>query len=182
MLTVLAIVAIIAAAGIAIILLLAAAKPDTFRIERTATIAAPADRIFPLINDFRNWPSWSPWEKLDPAMTRTLSGAESGKGAVYAWKSAGKAGQGRMEIAQALPPSKIDIDLDFRKPFKAHNVAEFRLEPQGGATKVTWAMHGKSPFAARIMRTVVNMDKMVGRDFEAGLDNLRALAEKSGPR
>ena len=115
-------------------------------------------------------------------MTRTLSGAESGKGAVYAWQSAGKAGQGRMEIAQALPPSQIDIDLDFHKPFKAHNVAEFRLEPQGSSTKVTWAMRGKSPFAAKVMRTVVNMDKMVGKDFEAGLDNLRTLAEKSGPR
>jgi uncharacterized protein YndB with AHSA1/START domain len=178
MITALFIIAAVAALAIAIVLLFAAAKPDAFRVERATTIAAPPERIFPLINDFRNWRSWSPWEKLDPAMTRTLSGAESGKGAVYAWKSNGKAGQGRMEIAQASPPSKIAIDLDFLKPFKAHNVAEFRLEPQGGLTKVTWAMDGKSPFVSKIMQTIINMDRMIGKDFEAGLANLKAIAEK----
>ncbi len=177
MLTALAIIAIIAAIAIVVVLLVAAAKPDTFRVERATTITASTDRIFPLISDFRNWRSWSPWEKLDPAMTRTLSGAESGKGAVYAWKGSGKVGQGRMEIASASP-SKIDIDLHFLKPFKANNVAEFRLEPQGGATKVTWAMDGKAPFVAKIMHTMFNMDRMIGKDFEKGLANLKAVAEK----
>ena len=159
-------------------LVLAAAKPDMFRIERAAIIAAPPERIFPLINDFRQWQSWSPFEKLDPAMTKTMSGPASGKGAVYEWKGNRKAGQGRMEIAEVSAPSKIDIDLRFLKPFKAHNTAEFRLEPQGGATKVTWAMRGKSPFVAKIMRTLVDVDAMVGRDFEAGLANLKTIAEK----
>ena len=177
MLTTLFIIAIVAAVAIAIVLLVAAGKPDTFHVERETTIAAPPERIFALINDFRNWRSWSPWEKLDPAMTRTLSGAESGKGAVYEWKGAGKVGQGRMEIAEASP-SEIAIDLHFLKPFKAHNVAHFRLEPRGGKTKVTWGMDGKSPFVAKVMHTVVNMDRMVGKDFEAGLANLKALAEK----
>jgi len=160
------------------VLVLAAAKPDMFRIERAAIIAAPPERIFPLINDFRQWQSWSPFEKLDPAMTKTMSGPASGKGAVYEWKGNRKAGQGRMEIAEVSAPSKIDIDLRFLKPFKAHNTAEFRLEPQGGATKVTWAMRGKSPFVAKIMRTLVDVDAMVGRDFEAGLANLKTIAEK----
>jgi carbon monoxide dehydrogenase subunit G len=177
MLTTLGVIALIAAAAIAIVLLFAAAKPDTFHVERTTAIAAPPETIFPLINDFRNWRSWSPYEKLDPAMKRTLSGAESGKGAVYEWQGSGKAGQGRMEIASASP-SKIAIDLHFVKPFKAHNLAEFRLEPQGGSTKVTWAMDGKSPFAVKIMRTIFNLDRMVGKDFEAGLANLKAIVEK----
>ena len=177
MLTALAIFALIAAVVIAIVLILAAAKPDTFHVERATSIAAPPERIFPLISDFRNWRSWSPFEKLDPAMKRTLTGAESGKGAVYEWRGNGKAGQGRMEIA-AASPSKIAIDLHFLKPFKAHNLAEFRLEPQDGSTKVTWTMDGKSPFMAKIMQTFFNMDRTIGKDFETGLANLKAVAEK----
>ena len=177
MLTALAVIAIIAAAAIVIVLVIAATRPDTFRVERATTIAAPPDRIFPLINDFRNWRSWSPWEKMDPALARTFSGPESGKGAAYAWQGNRKVGQGRMEIAQAQPPSKIAIDLHFLKPFKAHNVAQFSLEPQGGATKVTWTMDGKAPFVAKIMHTMFNMDRMIGKDFEKGLANLKAIAE-----
>ena len=177
MLTALAIFALIAAVVIAIVLILAAAKPDTFHVERATSIAAPPERIFPLISDFRNWRSWSPFEKLDPAMKRTLTGAESGKGAVYEWRGNGKAGQGRMEIA-AASPSKIAIDLHFLKPFKAHNLAEFRLEPQDGSTKVTWTMDGKSPFMAKIMQTFFNMDRTIGKDFETGLANLKNIAEK----
>jgi uncharacterized protein YndB with AHSA1/START domain len=177
MLTALAVISLLAAATIAIILLLAAGKPDTFRIERSAAIAAPPEQIYPLIDDFRNWASWSPFEKLDPAMRKTLSGAPSGKGAVYEWAGSGKAGHGRMEIAEASP-SKIAIDLQFLKPFKTRNIAEFRLEPQGGSTKVTWAMTGASSFVSKIMQTLINMDKVIGKDFETGLANLKAIAEK----
>ncbi len=177
MLTVLAIIAVGAAITIVVVLLLAAAKPDIFHVERTTEIAAPPERIFPLINDFRHWRSWSPYEKLDPAMTRTLKGAESGKGAIYEWSGKGKVGQGRMEIADTAPPSKIAIDLHFEKPFRADNTALFRLEPRGDTTKVIWAMNGKSPFVSKIMRTVFNMDRMIGKDFEAGLANLKAIAE-----
>jgi uncharacterized protein YndB with AHSA1/START domain len=178
MLTALFVLALLAAAAIAIVLLLAAAKPDTFRVERTATIAAPPERIFPLINDFRQWQNWSPFEKLDPAMTKTMSGSASGKGAIYEWKGNRKAGEGRMEIAEVSAPSEIDIDLRFVKPFRAHNTAEFRLEPQGGATKVTWAMRGKRPLVAKVMGMVLDFDKMIGRDFETGLANLKAIAER----
>jgi uncharacterized protein YndB with AHSA1/START domain len=177
MLTALLILALIAAAVIAVVLVLAAAKPDMFRIERATTIAAPPERIFGLINDFRQWQSWSPFEKLDPAMTKTMSGPAAGKGAVYEWKGNRKAGEGRMEIAEVSPPSKIDIDLRFLKPFRAHNTAEFRLEPRGGATQVTWAMRGKRPLVAKAMGMVFDFDRMIGRDFETGLANLKAIAE-----
>ena len=177
MLITLTTIAVIAAIAIAIVLLLAATKPDTFHVERSTAIAASPEQIFPLISDFRNWRSWSPFEKLDPALKRTLSGAESGKGAVYEWEGNRKAGQGRMEIA-AASPSRIAIDLRFLKPFKAHNLAEFRLEPQGGTTKVTWSMEGKAPFAAKVIHTIFNMDRMVGKDFERGLANLKTIAEK----
>lgn len=177
MLTALFVLALLAAAVIAVVLMLAAAKPDLFRVERTATIAAPPERIFPLINDFRQWHNWSPFEKLDPAMTKTMSGPPFGKGAVYEWKGNRKAGEGRMEIAQVSPPSEIDIDLRFLKPFRAHNTAEFRLEPRGNATQVTWAMRGKRPLVAKVMGMFFDFDKMIGRDFETGLANLKSIAE-----
>jgi len=169
--------------GIIVVVLLAgllgfaATRPDTFRYQRTASINAPPQKILPLILDFHNWTYWSPWEKLDPALRRTYGGAASGKGAVYEWEGNKKAGQGRMEITEASP-SKVLIKLDFLKPFEAHNTAEFNLEPRGDATTITWAMYGPNPFIAKVMCLFVNMDKMVGKDFEAGLANLKAAAEK----
>jgi len=180
MLTTLWILALADALVIAIVLILAAGKPDTFHIERSTAIAAPPERILPLITDFRNWRSWSPYEKLDPALKRTLSGAESGKGAVYEWQGNRKAGQGRMEIASASP-SGITIDLHFLKPFRGHNLAEFRLEPQDGLTRITWSMDGNSPFMLKIMHTIFNMDRIIGKDFEAGLANLKAVVENRPP-
>jgi hypothetical protein len=167
---------------IAVVLMLAAAKPNTFRIERSATLNAPADRIFPLISDFHQWLNWSPWEGRDPALKRTYSGAERGKGAVYAWDGNKNVGSGRMEILEASPPSsppsKVVIKLDFLKPFEAHNTAEFTMLPQGGATSVTWVMHGPAPFMSKLMQVFMNMDRMIGRDFEAGLANLKTITEK----
>lgn len=163
---------------IAIVLIYAATRPDTFRVERTARIAAPAAKIFPLIDDFHRWEAWSPYEKLDPGMKRTFGGAPAGKGATYAWEGNGKAGAGRMEITESTPSSKIAIKLDFIKPFEGHNVAEFTLQPQGDATQVTWAMHGPSPYIAKLMGLFFNMDQMIGKDFEAGLANLKTATEK----
>lgn len=160
------------------VLVLAATKPDTFRVERATRIKAPPEKIFALINDFNRWVAWSPWEKLDPAIQRTHSGAASGKGAVYAWEGNNKVGQGRMEIVQSSPSSQVTIKLDFIKPFEAHNIAEFTLRPQGDATDVTWVMYGPAPFVAKIMHVFVNMDRMVGKDFERGLENLKAVAEE----
>lgn len=159
------------------LLIVASLKPNTFRLQRAAVIQAPPEKVFPLINDLHRWSAWSPWEKLDPALKRTYSGVESGRGAVYAWEGNNKVGQGRMEIADSSPPSKVEIKLDFIKPFEAHNVAEFTLEPKGNATTVTWAMYGPRPFAVKVMTIFFDMDKMIGKDFEAGLANLKVLAE-----
>jgi uncharacterized protein YndB with AHSA1/START domain len=156
----------------------AASKPDSFRIERSATINAPPEKVFNLINDFHNWASWSPWEKLDPAMTKTHSGTASGLGAVYEWEGNKKVGKGRMEITEAVPASKVRIKLDFFKPFEAHNTAEFTLAGQGQSAHVNWAMIGQMPFMFKVMSVFFSMDKMVGKDFETGLANMKGIAEK----
>jgi len=169
-------IAIIVVVLIAAILGYAMTMPDSFRVQRTTSIKAPPEKIFSIINDFHRWGSWSPWEKMDPEMKRTYSGAASGKGAAYAWQGNSKVGEGRMEIADTSP-SKVTIKLDFMKPFEAHNTAEFTLEPKGDSTNVTWAMYGPSEFITKVMGVFVSMDKMVGKDFETGLANLKALAE-----
>lgn len=164
--------------AVAIVLGLALMKPDRFRLERRIGINAPPEKIYPLLNDFQRWGEWSPWEKLDPQLKRSHSGAASGVGAVYAWEGNDKVGQGRMEILSATPPTALAIQLDFIKPMQARNTAEFNLTPQGGATEVAWAMHGPSPFMAKVMQVFVSMDAMVGKDFETGLANLKAAAER----
>ncbi|CAA2108336.1 SRPBCC family protein [Variovorax paradoxus] len=171
-------IALVVVLAIAVLLVFAATRPDTFRVERTARIEAPAEKIFPLIDDFHRWGAWSPYEKLDPGMKRSFGGSASGKGATYAWQGNGQAGAGRMEIVESAPSSKVAIQLDFIEPFEGHNMAEFTLQPQGGATQVTWAMHGPSPYVARLMGIFFNMDRMIGKDFEAGLANLKAATEK----
>jgi hypothetical protein len=159
------------------ILAYAATKPDTFSVQRAAGIKAPPEKIFALIQDFHNWGTWSPWEKLDPNMKRTFSGPPSGKGASYAWEGNRDAGAGRMEITDATP-AKVTLKLDFIKPFEAHNNVEFTLAPQGDSTNVTWVMSGPNSYMSKLMQTFMSMDKMVGKDFETGLSNLKAAAEK----
>jgi uncharacterized protein YndB with AHSA1/START domain len=171
-------IAIAAAVLIAGVLGYAATKPDSFRVERTASIDAPAGKIFPLIDDFHAWSAWSPYEKRDPAMKRTYSGREAGEGAVYEWDGNGDVGKGRMEITKASPPSKVVIKLDFEKPFEGHNTAEFTIEPKGAGTTVAWAMSGRAPFISKLMQVFIDFDKMIGKDFEAGLANLKAAAER----
>ena len=163
---------------IAVVVILALTKPATFRVERTTSIKASPEKIFPLINDFQSWSAWSPYEKKDPAMKRNFSGPPSGKGAIYEWDGDKNVGQGRMEITGSTPPSNVTLALDFVKPFEAHNTVTFTLTPQGDSTTVTWAMQGPSHFISKVMQVFINMDKMVGTDFEAGLANLKALAEK----
>jgi uncharacterized protein YndB with AHSA1/START domain len=155
----------------------AATKPNTFRIERSLAIKAPPERIFPLINDFRHWRSWSPWENIDPELKREYGGAPSGRGAAYAWVGNKNVGQGRMEIVASVPPSKIVIMLDFLKPFEAHNTAEFTLAPAGEMTNVTWAMNGPNLFIGKLISVFMSMDKMVGKPFEQGLAKLKSLTE-----
>jgi hypothetical protein len=178
MFEIIAIIAIVLAIAIAIVLILAATKPDTFSVQRAIAVNAPPDKIFAAISDFHRWTSWSPWENKDPAMQRTYSGAASGKGAVYGWEGNKNVGSGRMEILEASTPSKIVIKLDFLKPFEAHNIAEFTMLPQGDVTNVTWVMHGPAVFMSKVMQVFMNMHKMIGKDFETGLANLKSFTEK----
>ena len=170
-------IAIIIALLIAAVLIYAATKPDSFRIERSTTIKAPPEKISAYLTDFKQWAVWSPWEEKDLAMKRTFSGAANGQGAVYGWEGNNNVGTGRMEILD-VQPQKVTIKLDFLKPFEAHNTTEYVLEPQGGSTKVTWAMFGPSNYMSKVMSVFMSMDKMVDPDFEAGLAKLKAVAEK----
>ncbi len=171
-------IAIIVAVLLAGILIFAATRPDTFRVQRSTSIKAPPEKIFPLINDLRGWGAWSPYEKRDPAMKRTFGATAAGKGAVYEWDGNKSVGKGRMEITDTAPPSQIVIKLDFIAPFEAHNVAEFTLNRKGDATNVTWAMYGPARFVSKLMGIFFNVDRMIGKDFEAGLAALKAIAEK----
>ena len=172
------IIALVVVVLVVALLLFAATKPDTFRVQREASIKAPPEKIFAHINDLHRWGSWSPWEKLDPAMRRTYGGAVQGKGAVYEWDGNLNVGKGRMEITDTSPPSKVVIKLDFVKPFEAHNMAEFTLEAKGDLTNVTWAMYGPNPYLAKVIHIFFSMDRMVGKQFETGLANLKTIAEQ----
>lgn len=171
-------IALAALAIIVIILGMAAMKPDTFSVKRVVSIKAPPEKIAPLLTDFHQWASWSPWEHLDPAMKRTFSGAPSGKGAIYEWEGNKDVGKGRMEILDAGTPAKTVIKLDFLQPFESHNTTEFTLVPQGDVTQVSWDMTGPMPFISKIMSVFASMDSMIGKDFEKGLANMKAAAEK----
>jgi hypothetical protein len=178
MLDAIVVVAVIILILLAAVLVYAAARPNTFRVQRTARIQAPPETIYALITDFHRWRAWSPYEARDPAMQRTFSGAPSGLGAAYAWEGNKNIGAGHMQIIEASAPSRVLIDLNFLRPFKARNVAEFTIEPRGDASEVTWAMYGPNLFVGKVMGLFINMDRMIGRDFEQGLANLKAAAEK----
>lgn len=172
------IIVIVVVVLIVALLLYAGTRPGSFKVERSAGIKAPPERIFALIDDFHQWAVWSPYEKLDPAMKRSFEGPVSGVGAVYAWDGNSKAGAGRMEITQSTPASKIAIQLDFSRPFEGHNIAEFTFVPNGEVTTVHWSMHGPSPFMHKLMGMFFNLDHFIGRDFETGLNNLKAATEQ----
>lgn len=174
MLIVLFVIAIVIIA----LLVMASRRPDEFSVVRSIDLQASPERIFTHINDFKNWGGWSPWEKLDPDLKREFSGANNGEGAVYSWVGNKKVGEGRMEITRSVPSSNMQLDLHFLKPFKADNVTEFTLVPKGDATNLKWEMRGHTPFLFKVMHMFLNMDKMVGKDFEKGLSNLKAIVEK----
>jgi uncharacterized protein YndB with AHSA1/START domain len=175
MLKIIAIAAVVLVGGI---LLFAATRPDSFRIERSTTIKAPPEKLFAQVNELKAWTAWSPWERIDPALKRTYSGPGAGKGAAYAWEGNKDVGSGRMEIIDAVPAARITIKLDFLKPFEAHNTAEFSFSRQGESTTVTWAMHGPSPYLSKLIGLFFDMDRMIGGQFETGLTNLKTITEK----
>lgn len=163
--------------AVLVIALMASQRPDTFHVSRSATIAAPADKIFPMINDIREIDTWSPYSRKDPQMKSSYSGPASGPGARSDFKSK-QAGTGSLEIVQAASPSEVKMQLNMTAPFKGNNTVVFTLVPQGNTTQATWAMEGAAPFVARFMGVIFNMDRIVGADFEAGLANLKTKAEK----
>ncbi len=168
--------------GLAVLVLglvvLIAVQPSTFRVERSQEIDAPPYVAFNLINNFRRWSAWSPWEKLDPNLQRKYSGAEAGVGAVYEWSGNDQAGEGRMTITESVPAKKVGIKLEFKKPFEATNTTLFSLDRAGDKVKVTWAMEGTNNFIGKAMCLVMDMDQLIGKDFEAGLSQLKKIAEQ----
>jgi hypothetical protein len=158
------------------VLVLAATRPDQFRVQRTAIVQAPADKIYPLISDLRQFNTWNPYEKKDPNIVGAYSGPASGAGAAYAFTGNKDVGKGAIKITSATP-EVVRMDLVMLEPFKADNRVEFRIEPAGPATKVTWALEGRAPFFAKVIHLFLDMDSMVGKDFEAGLAGLKKLAE-----
>lgn len=147
-------------------------------MSRSASIDAPPEKIFPLINDIKNFNEWNPFAKQDPTIVISYNGPQSGKGATYSWDSKGKAGKGSLAITDAASPSRVNLRLDMEKPMEGHPNVVFALEPRGAATEVTWTMAGPNPYINRIFSTIFNMDKMIGGTFAAGLSDLKALAEK----
>jgi uncharacterized protein YndB with AHSA1/START domain len=171
------ILALIAIAALGV-LVVAAMKPGTFRIERSLAVNAPAERVYALIADMKAMNSWNPFAKSDPAIQIDYSGPNSGPGAAYSWDSSGRAGKGRMEVIDATPARSVEMSLIMQKPFAAENRVHFSLQPSGSTTLVTWAMSGPWPYLHRIMGTVFNTDKMVGGEFEKGLRDLKSIAER----
>jgi uncharacterized protein YndB with AHSA1/START domain len=162
---------------VAAVLLFAATRPDSFSVERRIVIQAPPEKIQPLIVDFHRWAEWSPWEKLDPLMKRTFGGPPAGVGASYGWQGNKDVGSGHMEVKSATP-DKVSIQLDFIEPFEGHNTTDFLLAPQAGGTEVRWVMSGPAPYISKLMGVFVSMDAMIGNDFQKGLSQLKAAAEK----
>jgi hypothetical protein len=170
-----AVLAVLAALAVIIAL-----QPSDFRIVRSTSINAPAATVFEQVNDFHKWTGWSPWAKLDPNMKQSFEGATAGVGASYSWSGNDQVGEGRMTLTESRPNEIIRIKLEFLKPFAATNMAEFSFKPTGIQTAVTWSMTGTNNFVAKAFGLLMNMDKLVGADFEKGLAQLKSVAEANG--
>jgi len=159
-----------------------ALQPSEFRVVRAATMAAPGPTVFAQVNDFHNWQAWSPWAKLDPAMKQAYEGAPAGAGAVYTWAGNREVGEGRMTVTESRPSELIRIKLEFMRPFEATSTAEFTFKPEGDRTAVTWSMRGQKNFTAKAVHLFMDMDKMVGGQFEKGLANLKSITEAAAKK
>jgi Polyketide cyclase / dehydrase and lipid transport len=171
--------AVILVLALGTLLAVAARKPDTFRFERSITIAASPEKIHPLINDLHRFNGWNPYNKKDPAMKTAYRGPQAGPGAAYDFEGNGNVGRGTISIVEPTGPNTVSMKLDMLAPMEGHNLIDFTLAPQADGTRVTWAMHGPTPFLAKVMHTILDMDKMLGTDFEAGLADLKATVERS---
>jgi uncharacterized protein YndB with AHSA1/START domain len=171
------IIAGVVAVIIVALIVVVAIQPEDFRLSRSTTVAAPPADIFSQINDFHNWDLWSPWAKLDPTMKTTFAGSAAGEGSTYSWSGNSKVGEGRMTITKSQPPELVLIQLEFLRPMRANNLTEFTFKPEAQETRVTWTMSGKKNFMAKAFHLIMNMEKMVGPDFEKGLAQLKSVVE-----
>jgi Polyketide cyclase / dehydrase and lipid transport len=178
--TILIILAVLAVIVIGFVVVVAT-RPSDFRITRSAAMSAPAADAFAQVNDFHHWDAWSPWAKIDPTMKQTYEGATTGTGAIYSWSGDGKAGQGRMTITESRPSDLILIKLEFMKPFQATHTAEFAFKPDANQTLVTWSMFGSKNFMLKAFGLFMNMDKMLGAEFEKGLASMKSVVEAKRP-
>ena len=165
-----------------VFVVIVAMRPSEYRVARTVTISAPAPVLFAQVNDFHKWDAWNPWAKMDPAMKQTYEGAPTGVGAVYTWTGNKQVGEGRMTLTESRPPELIRINLEFLKPFAATSTAEFTFRPDGQRTAVTWSMVGSLNFVAKAIHMFVDMDKLIGANFEKGLAEMKSLVEAAGSR
>jgi carbon monoxide dehydrogenase subunit G len=170
---ILAVIAVI----LVVFVIIVALQPADFHVARTATVATPAEAVFAQVNDLKKWEAWSPWVKLDPAMKQTYEGPASGIGAVSRWAGNNQVGEGSMTITESRPHELIRFNLEFIKPMAGTSMAEFSFKPEGNQTTVTWSMSGKNNFIAKAMCLFMNMDRMVGGEFEKGLSSLKSIAE-----
>ena len=162
---------------VVVFLVVVALQPSEFRVARSTTISGPAPAVFAQVNDFHKWEAWNPWGKIDPAMKQTYEGAPAGIGAIYTWVGNNEVGEGRMTLTESRPSDLIRIKLEFMKPFAATNTAEFTFKPEGNQTAVTWSMSGKNNFMAKAIHLFMNMDKMIGGQFEKGLAEMKSVVE-----
>ncbi len=163
--------------AVAVFAVVASMQPDQFKVTRSTVIAAPAAEVFAQVNDLHNWQAWSPWAKIDPNAKEIFEGPRAGKGAVFKWAGNNKVGEGGMIIYESRANERIAMHLEFLRPFKASNSAEFTFKPEGNGTRVTWSMSGENSFVAKAIGLVMNCDKMVGRQFEKGLAQLKSVVE-----
>lgn len=170
-------VAIVIGLLIVVLLGVVATRPATYRVERSAEVSAPPSAVYALVNDFHKWDAWSPWAKLDPNMKLTFDGAAAGTGAIYYWTGNKEVGEGRMTITESQPDSRVVIKLEFIKPFPTTSTTTFVFTPSGSSTKVTWVMDGKNDFIGKAFTLFMDMDKMIGKDFEKGLASMKGVAE-----
>ena len=168
---------IVVAIIVIVFVVVVAMQPSEFRVARSATMSAPPPAVFTQVNDFHKWEAWNPWGKIDPAMKQTYEGAPAGPGAIYTWSGNNEVGEGRMTITDSRPSELIRVKLEFFKPFAATNTAEFTFKPEGNQTLVTWSMFGEKNFMAKAIHLVMNMDKMIGGQFEKGLADMKSVVE-----
>jgi uncharacterized protein YndB with AHSA1/START domain len=173
---------IVLAAVALVVVVVVAMQPSEFRVTRSTTVAAPPAAVFAQVNDFHRWEAWNPWGKIDPAMKQTYQGAPAGTGAIYTWTANKEVGEGLMTLTESRPNDLISIKLEFFKPFAATNTAEFTFKPEGNQTLVTWSMRGDNNFMAKAIHLFINMDKMVGGQFEEGLASMKSVVEATPPQ